>query len=95
MKIRPVHDRVVVKRALEEDKTPGGLFIPDTAKEKPIRAIVVAAGPGKRDEVGNLIPLDVKAGDEVLIGKYAGNELKLDGVDHVVLREEEILAVIE
>jgi chaperonin GroES len=95
MKIRPLHDRVVVKRVAEESKTSGGLFIPDTAKEKPARGLVIAVGAGKRDEAGKRIALDVKAGDEVLFGKYAGSELKLDGEEHIVLREEELLAVIE
>jgi chaperonin GroES len=95
MKIRPLHDRLVVKRVAEESKTTGGLFIPDTAKEKPARGIVVAVGEGKRDEQGKRIVLDVKPKDEVLFGKYAGTELKLDGEEHIVLREDEILAVIE
>ncbi|RMG98237.1 MAG: co-chaperone GroES [Deltaproteobacteria bacterium] len=95
MKIRPLHDRIVVKRVAEEEKTKGGLYIPDTAKEKPARGVVVAVGEGKRDKDGKRIPLDVKAGDEVLFGKYAGTELKLDGEEHLVLREDEVLAVIE
>jgi len=94
MKIRPLHDRLVIKRVPEEEKTSGGLFIPDTAKEKPARGVVVAVGEGKRDKDGKRLELDVKAGDEVLFGKYAGTELKLDGVEHTVLREEEVLAVI-
>ena len=95
MKIRPLHDRLVVKRVAEEEKTTGGLFIPDSAKEKPARGVVIAVGEGKRDEQGNRLVPDVKKGDEVLFGKYAGTELKLDGTEHIVLREEEILAVIE
>lgn len=95
MKIRPLHDRVVVTRVAEEAKTAGGLFIPDSAKEKPARGKVVAVGEGKRDGDGKRIALDVKKNDEVLFGKYAGTELKLDGEEHIVLREEEILAVIE
>jgi chaperonin GroES len=95
MKIRPLHDRLVIKRVAEETKTSGGLFIPDTAKEKPARGVVVAVGQGKRDKDGNRVALDVKAGDEILFGKYAGTELKLDGEEHIVLREEEVLAVIE
>ena len=95
MKIRPLHDRVVVKRVAEETKTSGGLFIPDTAKEKPARGLVIAVGEGKRDDKGNRIALDVKSGDEILFGKYSGSELKLDGEEHIVLREEEILAVID
>ncbi len=95
MKIRPLHDRIVVKRVEEEEKTKGGLYIPDTAKEKPARGVVVAVGEGKRDKDGKRIPLDVKEGDEVLFGKYAGTELKLDGEEHLVLREDEVLAVLE
>lgn len=95
MKIRPLHDRIVLKRVAEEEKTSGGLFIPDSAKEKPARGKVIAVGEGKRDDDGKRIPLDVKKGDEVLFGKYAGTELKLDGEEHIVLREEEVLAVIE
>jgi chaperonin GroES len=95
MKIRPLHDRLVVKRVAEEEKTSGGLFIPDTAKEKPARGVVIAVGEGKHDKEGKRIALDVKKNDEVLFGKYAGTELKLDGEEHIVLREEEILAVIE
>ncbi|MEX1366545.1 MAG: co-chaperone GroES [Nannocystaceae bacterium] len=95
MKIRPLHDRVVVTRVAEATKTAGGLFIPDSAKEKPARGKVVAVGEGKRDADGKRIALDVKKGDEILFGKYSGTELKLDGEEHIVLREEEILAVIE
>lgn len=95
MKIRPLHDRLVLKRVQEETKTSGGLFIPDTAKEKPARGVVIAVGQGKRDKDGKRVALDVKEGDEVLFGKYAGTELKLDGEEHIVLREEEVLAVIE
>jgi chaperonin GroES len=95
MKIRPLHDRIVLKRVEEETKTTGGLFIPDSAKEKPARGVVIAVGEGKRDKDGKRVALDVKKGDEVLFGKYAGTELKLDGEEHIVLREEEILAVIE
>ena len=95
MKIRPLHDRLVLKRVQEETKTSGGLVIPDTAKEKPARGVVIAVGQGKRDKDGKRVALDVKEGDEVLFGKYAGTELKLDGEEHIVLREEEVLAVIE
>ncbi|MGH1347067.1 MAG: co-chaperone GroES [Nannocystales bacterium] len=95
MKIRPLHDRLVIKRVAEETKTAGGLFIPDSAKEKPARGKVVAVGEGKRDKDGNRISPDVKAGDEILFGKYAGTELKLEGEEHIVLREEEVLAVLE
>jgi len=95
MKIRPLHDRLVVKRVAEEKQTAGGLYIPDSAKEKPARGVVIAVGEGKRDESGKRIALDVSKGDEVLFGKYAGTELKLDGEENIVLREDEILAVIE
>jgi chaperonin GroES len=95
MKIRPLHDRVVIKRLKEEEKTKGGIFIPDTAKEKPVEAKVIAVGNGKILEDGTLRPLDVKPGDTVLLAKYAGSEIKIDGEEHVVLREEEILAVID
>jgi chaperonin GroES len=94
MKIRPLHDRIVIQRVAEEQKTAGGLFIPDSAKEKPARGVVVAVGEGKRDDQGKRIKLDVSEGDEILFGKYAGTELKLDGEEHIVLREDEVLAVI-
>lgn len=95
MKIRPLHDRVVIKRLKEEEKTKGGIFIPDTAKEKPVEAKVIAVGSGRILEDGTVRPLDVKPGDTVLLAKYAGSEIKIDGEEHVVLREEEILAVID
>jgi chaperonin GroES len=95
MKIRPLHDRVLAKRIEEKDKTAGGLFIPDTAKEKPLEALVIAVGNGKVLESGATQPLSVKAGDKVLIGKYAGSEVKLDGKDHIILREDDILGIIE
>jgi len=94
MKIRPLADRVVVKRVQSEEKTKGGIIIPDTAKEKPIEAMVVAVGNGKTLKNGKVRPLEVKAGDRVLIGKYSGNEVKLDGVEHVILGEDDILAVL-
>lgn len=93
-KIRPLHDRVIVKRIEEEEKTKGGIIIPDTAKEKPQEARVVAVGPGRHDD-GKVIPLGVKAGDKILFGKYSGTEIKLDGEEHLILREEDILGVIE
>ena len=93
-RIRPLHDRVIVKRLEEEEKTKGGLIIPDTAKEKPQEGKVVAVGPGKQED-GKLITVDVKAGDKVLFGKYAGTEIKLDGEEHLILREDDILGVIE
>jgi chaperonin GroES len=95
MKIRPVQDRIIVKRIAEDEKTKGGLIIPDTAKEKPLEGLVVAVGNGKVLKDGKVRPLDVKAGDRVLFVKYAGNEVKLDGVEHLMLREEDVLAVIE
>jgi chaperonin GroES len=94
MKIRPLSDRIVVKRLDQEEKTKGGIIIPDTAKEKPLEALVVAVGNGKALKNGKVRPLDVKAGDKVLIGKYSGNEVKLDGVEHVIINEDDVLAVI-
>jgi chaperonin GroES len=92
--VRPLHDRVLVKRLAEEEKSPGGIIIPDTAKEKPQEGIVVAVGSGRHED-GKVIPLDVQAGDHVLFGKYSGTEIKLDGEEHLILRENEILGVIE
>ncbi|HEX9145677.1 MAG TPA: co-chaperone GroES [Candidatus Binatia bacterium] len=93
-KIRPLHDRVIVKRIEEEEKTKGGIIIPDTAKEKPQEGRVVAVGPGKSED-GKVIPLGVKAGDKILFGKYSGTEIKLDGEEHLIMREDDILGVIE
>jgi len=95
MKVRPLQDRVIVKRIAEEEKSRGGIIIPDTAKEKPGEGEVIAVGSGKANEKGQIRPLDVKKGDRVLFGKYSGSEIKVDGVDHVILREDEILGVIE
>jgi chaperonin GroES len=95
MKIRPLQDRLVVKRLAEEEKTKGGIIIPDTAKEKPIEGEVIAVGNGKVLEDGKQRPLDVKAGDRVLFGKYSGTEIKIDGVEHLILREDEVLGIIE
>jgi chaperonin GroES len=95
MKIRPLQDRVIVRRVKEEEKTKGGLYIPDTAKEKPIEATVVAVGNGKILEDGTVRKLDVKAGDRVLFGKYSGTEVKIEGEEHLILREDDILGVIE
>jgi chaperonin GroES len=95
MKIRPLHDRVLIKRLDEESKTAGGLFIPDTAKEKPIQGKVISVGAGKRDKDGKLVALDVKAGDKVLFSKYSGTEVKIDGDEHLIMREEDLLAVLE
>ncbi|HEY7725466.1 MAG TPA: co-chaperone GroES [Anaeromyxobacteraceae bacterium] len=94
-KIRPLQDRLIVKRVAEEEKTKGGIIIPDTAKEKPIEGKVIAAGNGKVLEDGKVRPLDVKAGDRVLFSKYAGTEIKLDGEEHIIMREEDILGVVE
>ena len=93
-KFRPLHDRVVVRRIQAEEKTKGGIIIPDTAKEKPQEGEVVAVGPGGRDEAGKLIPMDLKAGDRVLFGKWSGTEVKIDGEEYLILREDEVLAVI-
>jgi chaperonin GroES len=95
MKVRPLQDRVIVKRIAEEEKSRGGIIIPDTAKEKPGEGEVIAVGSGKANEKGQIRPLDVKKGDRVLFGKYSGSEIKVDGVDHIILREDEILGVIE
>ncbi len=94
MKFRPLHDRVVVKRIEAEEKTAGGVIIPDTAKEKPQQAEVVAVGPGGRDEAGKLIPMDVKAGDRVLFGKWSGTEVKIDGDEYLIMKESDIMGVI-
>ena len=93
--IRPLHDRVIVKRVKEEEKTKGGIIIPDSAKEKPAEGEVIAVGNGKYDDKGTLRPLTVKKGDRILFGKYSGNEIKVDGVDHLILREDDILGVLE
>lgn len=95
MSFKPLNDRVLVKRLESEEKTAGGLFIPDTAKEKPSRGEVIAAGPGKSDDSGKRVPMSVKAGDIVLFNKYAGTEIKLDGEEHLVMREDDILAIID
>jgi chaperonin GroES len=95
MKLRPLHDRVIVKRTEEERTSPGGIVIPDTAAEKPVRGEVIAAGNGKLLENGQLRPLDVNVGDKVLFGKYSGSEVKVDGEELLVMREDDIMAVIE
>ena len=95
MKFRPLHDRVVVKRIEGEEKTAGGIIIPDTAKEKPQEGEVVAVGPGGRDESGKLTPLDLKTGDRVLFGKWSGTEVKIDGVEYLIMKESDIMGVIE
>ena len=95
MKFRPLHDRVVVRRVEEDTKTAGGIIIPDTAKEKPQQGEIVAVGPGARDEQGKVVSLDVKAGDRVLFGKWSGTEVKIDGEDLLIMKESDILGVIE
>ena len=95
MNIRPLHDRILVKRVEEEEKSKGGIIIPDTAKEKPIEGKVVAVGTGKHLEDGGVRPLEVKKGDRILFGKYSGTEIKIEGEEHLILREEEVLGVIE
>ena len=95
MKFRPLHDRVVVRRLEAEEKTSGGIIIPDTAKEKPMEGEIVAAGPGARDETGKLVPLDVKAGDRILFGKWSGTEVKLDGEELLIMKESDIMGIIE
>ena len=95
MKIRPLGDRILVKRIKEEEKTKGGIFIPDTAKEKPQEGKIVAVGKGKMTEAGKLVAPEVKAGDTVLFGKYSGSEVKLDGEEHMIMREDDILGVLE
>ncbi len=95
MKIRPLHDRIIVKRVEEEERTKGGIIIPDTAKEKPMKGKVTAVGKGKVMDDGKIQPLDVKVGDRVLFGKYAGTEIKIEGEEHLIMREDDILGVIE
>ena len=95
MRIRPLHDRIIVKRLAEQETTKGGIIIPDSAKEKPLEAQIVAVGKGKMMDDGKVRPLDVKQGDHVLIGKYSGTEVKIEGEEHLILREDEVLAVVE
>ena len=95
MKFRPLHDRVVVKRIDAEEKTAGGIIIPDTAKEKPMEGEVIAVGPGARNEKGELFPLDVKAGDRILFGKWSGTEVKIDGEELLIMKESDIMGIIE
>jgi chaperonin GroES len=94
MNVRPLQDRLLIRRVEEQEKTKGGLIIPDTAKERPLEGEVVAVGSGKRLEDGTVVALDVKKGDRILFGKYAGTEIKVDGVEHLILREDEVLGVI-
>ena len=95
MKFQPLHDRVVVTRIDAEEKTAGGIIIPDTAKEKPTEGEVIAVGPGGRDESGKLIPIDLKEGDRVLFGKWSGTEVKIDGVEYLIMKESDIMGVVE
>ena len=95
MKVKPLHDRILVKRIEEGEQVVGGIIIPDTAKEKPQQGKVVAVGAGKIDDKGKRVPLDVKDGDTILFGKYSGQEIKIDGEEHLIMREDEVLAVIE
>ena len=95
MKFRPLHDRVVVRRLGAEEKTKGGIIIPDTAKEKPQEGEIVAVGPGARDEAGKLVPLEVKPGDRILFGKWSGNEVKIDGEELLIMKESDIMGIIE
>src|SRR5215469_2771265 len=95
MKFRPLHDRVVVRRLEQDDKTPGGIIIPDTAQEKPMEGEIIAAGPGARNEQGQLVALDVKVGDRALFGKWSGTEVKIDGEDLMIMKESDIIGIIE
>ena len=95
MKFRPLHDRVVIKRIEAEEKSAGGIIIPDTAKEKPQQGEVIAVGPGGRDETGKLIPIDLKAGDRALFGKWSGTEVKLDGEEYLIMKESDVMGVLE
>ena len=95
MKFRPLHDRVVVRRVEAEERTKGGIIIPDTAKEKPQEGEVIAVGPGGRDESGKLIPIDLKAGDRILFGKWSGTEIKIDGQDLLIMKESDVMGVVE
>jgi len=95
MKFRPLHDRVVVKRIDAEEKSTGGIIIPDTAKEKPSQGEIIAVGPGGRDEAGKLVPLDVQVGNRVLFGKWSGTEVKIDGVEYLIMKESDIMGVLE
>ena len=95
MKFRPLHDRVVVRRIESDERTAGGIIVPDTAKEKPQEGEVIAVGPGARDESGKLIPLDLKAGDRILFGKWSGTEVKIDGQDYLIMKESDVMGVIE
>ena len=95
MKFRPLHDRVVVRRIESEDRTAGGIIIPDTAKEKPQEGEIIAVGPGARDETGKIVPLDVKKGDRILFGKWSGTEVKIDGQEYLIMKESDIMGIVE
>ena len=95
MKFRPLHDRVVVRRIESDERTAGGIIIPDTAKEKPQEGEVIAVGPGARDEAGKLVPLDVRAGDRILFGKWSGTEVKIDGQEYLIMKESDVMGIIE
>jgi chaperonin GroES len=95
MKVRPLNDRVLIKRLEAKEMVRGGIIIPDSAKEKPMEGEVIAVGPGKLDDTGKLMPMTVKAGDKVLVGKYAGTEIKIDDVEHIIVREDEVLGIVE
>ena len=95
MQVRPLHDRILVKRANEEEKTKGGIIIPDNAKEKPAQGEIVATGNGRRDEAGKLVALEVKKGDKILFGKYSGTEIKIEGDDFLIMREEDVLGIVQ
>lgn len=95
MQVKPLHDRILVKRGSEEEKTKGGIIIPDNAKEKPAQGEVIATGSGRRDESGKLVALEVKKGDKILFGKYAGTEIKIDGDDFLIMREDDVLGIVQ
>jgi len=95
MKFRPLHDRILVERVESEDKSPGGIILPDTAKEKPQQGKIIAVGTGKRTEDGKVLPLEVKAGDTILFGKYSGSEIKVEGVEYLIMREDDVLGLVE
>lgn len=95
MKFRPLHDRILVERIESEEVTTGGIILPDTAKEKPQQGKVIAVGPGKKSEDGKLIPMDVKAGDTILFGKYAGSDIKMEGKEYLIMREDDVLGIVE
>ncbi|MEW6350180.1 MAG: co-chaperone GroES [Thermodesulfobacteriota bacterium] len=95
MKFRPLQDRILIERVESEEKSVGGIILPDTAKEKPQQGKVVAVGPGRRDEAGKIIPMEIKVGDKILFGKYTGTEIKIDGIEYIIMREEEVFGLIE